>query len=150
MNNLFDSTDTAKIIERINKLTPESQRLWGKMEVGQMVAHCNESLETAMGLTNPKMLPFYLRAIGFFLKKSIVSSDPMPKNMGTDKSYIIKDERNLDVEVAKVLKHIIAFSEGGPAKCTQRPQIFFGSLTPIEWATMQWKHFDHHLRQFGV
>ena len=48
MNNLFDSTDTAKIIERLNKLTPKSQRLWGKMEVGQMVAHCNASLETAM------------------------------------------------------------------------------------------------------
>lgn len=150
MNNLFDSRDTAKIIDRLKKLTPESQKLWGKMEVGQMVAHCNASLETAMGLTSPKMLPFYLRAIGFLLKKSIVSSKPMPKNMGTDKSYIIDDNRNLDQEVAKVIKHIIAFSEGGPDKCTKRPQIFFGSMTPIEWATMQWKHFDHHLRQFGV
>jgi len=84
------------------------------------------------------------------MKKGIVSSDPMPKNMGTDKSYIIKDQRNLEIEVAKVLKHIVAFSEGGAGKCTTRPQIFFGSLTPVEWATMQRKHFDHHLRQFGV
>lgn len=27
---------------------------------------------------------------------------------------------------------------------------FFGNLTPEEWAIVQWKHFDHHLRQFGV
>ncbi|WP_410479057.1 DUF1569 domain-containing protein [Pedobacter psychrodurus] len=36
-----------------------------------------------------------------------------------------------------------------PAKCTRYPQAFFGPLTPEEWALMQWKHFDHHLRQFG-
>jgi hypothetical protein len=42
------------------------------------------------------------------------------------------------------------FFEGGPTKCTTNPHSFFGQLTPEEWAIAQWKHFDHHLRQFGV
>jgi hypothetical protein len=27
---------------------------------------------------------------------------------------------------------------------------FFGSMTPIEWAIMGYKHLDDHLRQFGT
>jgi len=150
MNNLFDRTDTAAIIARMNKLTPESQRLWGTMDVGQMMAHCNASLETAMGLNSPKALPFYLRALGFLLKKTILGTKPMAKNMGTDKLYIFTDDRNLEEERVKVLKHIVGFFEGGAEKCTKQPQVFFGKMEPSEWAVMQWKHFDHHLRQFGV
>ncbi len=35
MNNLFNQSDTTQILERIEKLTPDSQRLWGKMNVAQ-------------------------------------------------------------------------------------------------------------------
>ena len=33
MKNIFESAVTAEVIDRINALTPESQRLWGKMSV---------------------------------------------------------------------------------------------------------------------
>ena len=26
----------------------------------------------------------------------------------------------------------------------------FGKLTADEWASLQWKHIDHHLKQFGL
>ena len=39
VKNLFDPLVKQEIIERINKLTPQSQHLWGKMEVAQMLAH---------------------------------------------------------------------------------------------------------------
>ena len=43
MESLFDETVTQEIIERINKLSPDSQRKWGKMNVSQMIAHCNSN-----------------------------------------------------------------------------------------------------------
>ncbi len=30
------------------------------------------------------------------------------------------------------------------------PHPFFGNLNSEEWDTLNWKHLDHHLRQFGV
>jgi LPS sulfotransferase NodH len=42
------------------------------------------------------------------------------------------------------------FASGGPAGCAQHPHSFFGPLTPAEWAELNYKHLDHHLRQFGV
>ena len=42
------------------------------------------------------------------------------------------------------------FVNGGPRVCTTHPHPFFGRLTPAEWAIQQYKHLDHHLRQFGA
>jgi len=42
------------------------------------------------------------------------------------------------------------FTAGGLGKCTTHPHCFFGKMTPMEWATLAYKHMDHHLRQFGV
>lgn len=150
MNNLFNQLDVLGILTRIEKLSPDAERQWGKMNVNQMLAHCNASLETAMGLHFSKRLGFVGRFFGKLLKPTYFSEKPFPKNGTTDQSYIITGNPNFEVEKAKVIRQITQFSEGGPAKCTKHPQAFFGPLTPEEWAIMQWKHFDHHLRQFGA
>ena len=49
VKNLFDTTVKQEIIDRINKLTPQSQRQWGKMDVAQMLAHCQMPLGVATG-----------------------------------------------------------------------------------------------------
>ncbi len=47
MKNLFDSKDLTETIDRIHQLTPLTQGQWGKMTVGQMLAHCNVAYEMA-------------------------------------------------------------------------------------------------------
>ncbi len=44
--NIFTKDISDAIIERINKLTRESERQWGKMDVAKMLAHCNVAYET--------------------------------------------------------------------------------------------------------
>ena len=46
---LFDPAVKQDIINRINKLTPESKALWGKMNVSQMLAHCQMPIGVAIG-----------------------------------------------------------------------------------------------------
>tara|TARA_R110002072_G_scaffold282761_1_gene445871 strand:+ start:98755 stop:98928 length:174 start_codon:yes stop_codon:yes gene_type:complete len=45
MKNIFDREIADEYIERINKLSTSSQCQWGKMDVSQMLAHCNVSYE---------------------------------------------------------------------------------------------------------
>ena len=45
MKNLFNKKDAAEIINRINQLSETSTPNWGKMNVEQMLAHCNVSYE---------------------------------------------------------------------------------------------------------
>ena len=52
MKNLFDKSTYEEISRRINALTPESQRQWGKMNVAQMLAHCKEAFKVPLSDTN--------------------------------------------------------------------------------------------------
>lgn len=151
MNNLFNQPDVSIIFKRIEKLTANSQRSWGKMNVEQMLAHCNVSIETAMGKNFIKRV-FIGRIIGTLMKPKVLSEKPFGKNSPTDKTYIFTDKHNLDFkeEKTKLIQSINQFFEGGASKCTTHPHPFFGQFTPDEWSVFQWKHLDHHLRQFGV
>ena len=42
MQNVFDAKDAQEYINRINNLTPETQRKWGKMSVDHGVPHINK------------------------------------------------------------------------------------------------------------
>lgn len=48
MENLYQKQTYDSVIDRLNKLTPSSQRLWGKMEVAQMLAHCKEAFKVPL------------------------------------------------------------------------------------------------------
>jgi hypothetical protein len=74
----------------------------------------------------------------------------MGKNMPTDKSYVVSDDRDFDFERRRLVGYIDRFQAGGPVGCTTGPHSFFGKMTPEEWSALNWIHLDHHLRQFGV
>ncbi len=149
MHSLYNQTDTTGILERIDKLAPGSPARWGKMNAPQMLAHCNMAMDTALGKTHIKRL-FIGRLIGGLVKRSVLGEKPFSRNSPTDKSYIITGHPDFEKEKAKLVTAIREFSTGGPRACTTHPHPFFGHFTPEQWAVFQWKHFDHHLRQFGV
>ena len=148
MKNLFEPSCAAEIKARIERLQPDSERQWGEMSPAQMLAHCSAWMEMAAGLNKPPR-NFLGRIVGRFAKKSILEN-PIRKNIPTDKSLLIQDERDFATEQGRLLDWVDRFSANGPAGCTTYPHSFFGSMTPLEWATMGYKHLDHHLNQFNV
>ncbi len=149
MKHLFDRSNAQEILARLDTLTEGAQRQWGKMDVNQMLAHCNASIETALGQNAPGRI-FIGRIIGPLVKRRFLSEIPFDKNSPTDKSYIISDPQTFETEKTKARELIHKFVELGPARLSPNPHPFFGPLTPEEWAILQWKHFDHHLQQFGA
>lgn len=52
MKNLFEATRVQEVKERIALLGPDSERLWGKINAPQAVAHCSAGLELALVACN--------------------------------------------------------------------------------------------------
>jgi hypothetical protein len=129
MINLYNQSDVSGILDRIEKLTQNEERHWGKKSVSQMLAHFNVSLETGMGRHFPKKM-FIGRIIGLFLKSKILNEKPFAKNTPTDKSYIFQDNREFEKE--KAIELINTFYEDCSSKCTDHPNSFFGKFTPEE------------------
>jgi len=149
MNSLFNEKESSAIISRINRLTPDSRSNWGKMNVSQMLAHCQEPLQIALGKKNLKRNLFGI-LFGRIAKKKLVSDQPYKHSLPTAPSFIVKDERSFEIEKTKLLQLVEEFTKGGEAGLTKEPHGFFGPLTNEEWDKSQWKHLDHHLQQFGV
>ena len=149
MKNLFDSDTYSEISQRINSLSPESGRQWGKMNVAQMLAHCKEAFKVPLSDKKmPRMLIGIL--IGWAFKKKLYNEDPWKKNLPTAPDFIIKDERDFEEEKQELSGMISQFHNGGPEKVGLFPHPMFGTLTTEQWGKSMYKHLDHHLKQFGV
>ena len=149
MKNLFELSSLSEIRERIERLTPDNERKWGRMNVAQMLAHCSAWMEMAAGLNCPPQ-SLLGRVFGRFAKASVLKDAPIRRNMPTEKSLLMKDERRFPDEQRRLLAWIDRFAAGGPEQCTKHPHCFFGQMTPSEWSVLGYKHLDHHLRQFGA
>jgi hypothetical protein len=150
MKNLFEAGRVEEVKERMAQLRPDSERLWGKMNAAQAVAHCSASVEWAVGDRIPPRM-FLGRIMGRIVKPMVFRNDePMRRNSPTAKDLMVQDERDLRTERERLRGLIDRFAAAGPKGCTTHPHSFFGRLTPEEWATLMYKHLDHHLRQFGV
>ena len=150
MKNIFSQADTAEIINRINKLTPNSQPIWGKMSVAQMLAHCNVTYEMVYENIHPKPNAFLRFILKMFVKNSVVNEKPYPRNSKTAPQFIIKGEKDFAVEKERLINYIIRTQQLGEAHFDGKESNSFGALTKQEWNNMFAKHLDHHLSQFGV
>lgn len=149
MKNLFDAGVYNEITERINKLTPQSQRQWGKMNVAQMLAHCKEAFKVP--LSDKKMPRMFLGLlVGWMVKAKLYNDSPWKRNLPTAPNFIIKDERDFEKEKRELTSLINQFYNGGPANVGRFPHPMFGSFTSEQWGKSMYKHLDHHLQQFGV
>jgi hypothetical protein len=149
MKTLFQKGTVDEIISRIENLSPDTQNLWGKMNVEQMLAHCFVGIKTATGETYLKS-SIFIRMIGRFFKSLTTNDKQFTHGNPTHKGFVIGSTGGFKKEKENLVNLIGKFSAAGESICTKNPHAFFGKLTPTQWGSLMYKHTDHHLRQFGV
>ena len=148
--NIFTTEVVDKIIQRINSLKPTTQPKWGKMDVGQMLAHCNVTYEMVYENKHPKpnfFMGFILKA---FIKKVVVGEAPYKHNSQTAPAFLMTTAKNFDAEKKRLIDHITTTKSLGENYFDNKESLSFGALNKTEWNNMFYKHLDHHLTQFGV
>jgi hypothetical protein len=147
IKNLFDTGVKQEIIERINKLTPQSHRQWGKMDVAQMLAHVQVPIGVAFGTSTVKG-NWLMKLILPLFKKALYDEKPWKQGLPTDKTFIMTGQaRDFEKEKKLLLESISRFTEAN--MITEKHPVF-GKLTKEQWSKATWKHLDHHLKQFGA
>ncbi len=150
MKNVFDPAVTAELIHRIEKLSPESPALWGKMSVDQMLAHCCVAYEMAFTDKHSKANPVMRFLLKTFVKAGVVNEVPYKKNLPTSPAFRIKNEKNFAEEKARLIAFVEQTGAAGEAEFEGKESPSFGPMTAKEWNNLLYKHLDHHLTQFGV
>ena len=150
MENIFDRAVADKIIARINTLTPSTAAKWGKMNVAQMLAHCNVTYEMVYTNKHRKPRGIIKLILRIIVKPVVTTERPYKNNTKTAPSFIISDERVFNDEKSRLIDHINKVQAEGAAAFEGRESHSFGTLNSTEWNNMFYKHLNHHLTQFGA
>jgi hypothetical protein len=148
MPNLFDAANRDSILVRLSSLQPGATRQWGKMGVAQMLAHCSIAMEAATG-DRPRKQQLIGKLLAWMVRSRVLGEQPFSRNSPTDPTFIVKDERDFDLEKRRLMSLVSKFCEHGPENAGRQTHSFLGKLSGDEWGMMMHKHIDHHLNQFG-
>ena len=146
MKTVFDKSTRDELIKRINSLNENSTAQWGKMKVSQMLKHCSQWDEMALGKVKYKQ-SFLGKLFGKTALRNMLKDEPIKKNLPTVPSFVVKDESDVATEKAKwirLLQEYEQYSNDGFI------HPFFGAMTKENTGYVVYKHSDHHLRQFGA
>lgn len=131
---------------RLKTLTPTAQPQWGTFTAPRLLCHLADQLR--VGLGEIPTIPRGSFATRTILKWIVVYTPmrPPPGKAQTSPEMLTTAPAgwDADLRVCEQLVERLATATSAPA------HPFFGALSPSGWGRLAWKHFDHHLRQFGV
>jgi hypothetical protein len=148
MSTFADPAARASIRQRVQRLEPNTQRLWGRMTPHQMMCHLTDGFRMSLGERNPKPAHnVFTRVV--VRRIALHTSMAWPKGVKTlpeaDQERGGTKPVAWDRDREELLRKLDAFSaKDGHA------HPLFGPLTTDEWNVWGYRHADHHLRQFGL
>lgn len=147
MKSIFETEAYEELLRRLAQVKPDSERLWGKMSSAQMAWHCQGPLKLAVENKDRGVRGNPL--IRWFFKKSLYNDKLWRKNLPTTPNLVAKEEKMFEEEMPR-LKQLVQACHEVKDRTEWNPHPMFGKLTRQQWGQMEYKHLDHHLRQFGA
>ncbi|MFT3911643.1 MAG: DUF1569 domain-containing protein [Ferruginibacter sp.] len=147
MRSVLDKATRDELIYRINTLNENSTAQWGKMNVYQMLRHCILCDEMFLGDKKYKQVflgrLFGKKTLNGFLK----DEKPLKKNEPTSPDFKVT-ETSGEIEIEKKKWIALVASYAGYSN-NDFVHWFFGKMTREQIGQFDYKHIDHHLRQFN-
>ena len=148
MKNILNEKDYLEIKRRIHELSETNTRLWGEMEIQEMLVHCTRQLKLAVGeISSNKQGSLFLRSkLGKWL---LFSNMAWPKGADTPAEMNKKKASFSLTDFETEKNELLNYLEKVRKLKSLKAHPFFGELNRKEWMRLIYKHIDHHLKQFG-
>jgi hypothetical protein len=150
MATMFEPRARAAMIARLHALTPRSQRLWGKMTAPQMVWHLSAQLRHLLGELEVKPRGNALMRSAFIRWLIIDTPLPFPRGKApTAPEFAAHAPGEWGTDLARLEEQLERWAaRGQDSGACEHPA--FGPLDGRQTGRLIWKHWDHHLSQFGA
>lgn len=147
MGTLFDAKDRQAILTRLARLTPDARPLWGRFTPAAMV--CHVAAGVGQGLGEIDLGPPRGALTHWPLNWLVIHVIPFPRNAAAAPEMLARVPSSWDADVAALRGMIERYGEQDPRKPWPASRVF-GRISGRSWGVLQYKHLDHHLRQFGL
>ena len=145
---MFDDSCREGILARLRRLRPEAPRRWGRMSAAQMIAHLSDQMRHALGDCPVAARPGPLRFPIVRYASIYVLPWPRGRIKGPPEAFTTRPT-SWESDVGGLVTLLQRFAARGPAG-RWPDHALFGHMRGPDWGVFVHKHFDHHLRQFGV
>ena len=122
---------------------------WGTLKPPELICHFIDTLRITFGETKPEFSPsFFSTRLG---QRFVISSPfPWPKGKikGLSDCWETKPKGEYEHDRNTLVEMMSRFGTGPDQSWGISP--VFGRLAPEQWAVLNYRHTDHHLRQFRL
>jgi hypothetical protein len=137
---------------KLAALDPNAQRLWGKMNVQQMIEHMSDYVRIGCGKTSMEIVTpeEHLPKMQAFLMTEKPFRENTPNPLMPDEPTAVRhaDIKDSIAELQAEIDNFFETFKNNPGLKAIHP--FFGSLDQNMSVQVLHKHAWHHLRQFGI
>jgi Protein of unknown function (DUF1569) len=149
MRTLFDDACRTDVLARLRHVRPDTRPSWGRMTAPQMVVHLADQMRMTLGNARwTRMPPAHLRWPG--MKQAALYWLPWPKGaIQGPPEVFVTTPTDWDADIATVEALVARFAARGPGGAWPEHS-HFGRLNGRQWGVFCYRHFDHHLTQFGA
>ena len=148
MKTLWNLPDRAALVERLARLTAEAPARWGRFTAPRMLAHVNDALRMANGdlATSLKRTPLRFPVV----KQIAVYVAPWPHGVPTVPELLVSGERAQWETERAAFPGLLEVFANRPRDAADPLHPAFWRLSRRAWGRQQWRHVDHHFRQFAA
>jgi hypothetical protein len=145
---IFDATSRQQILDRISRLRADTPPQFGKMTPSEMLCHMQDALKVGTGEVPTRPLKTFLR--NPFIRRLVIYYMPWPKGkVQTVPEMLATRPAEFESDRARLKDLVLTTAARGPnAAWAVHPA--FGAISGKDYGVLLYRHFDHHLRQFGV
>ena len=148
MGTLFDAHDRGALLARLSRLTPDARPVWGRFTPTEMVCHVSSGIRQGLGevdLGPPRGL-----LTRWPLNWLAINVAPFPKHAPAAPEMLGRPSAGTwEADLAELRGAVGRFAARG-AGAPWPPSRVFGRISGRTWGVLQYRHLDHHLRQFGL
>lgn len=152
MKTVFDARVQQELQQRIANLNHDAPAQWGKMNVSQMLRHCTLWTEWVQGTGAYTSHTYKQDLLGkilgrWALRSNTKNDKPIGRNMPAGAFAIQEKINDLHAQKALWQQYLAGYTQFSNDRFIHD---FFGKMTREQIGIFAYKHYDHHLRQFGV
>jgi hypothetical protein len=151
LKSLLNSAEREAMSRRLDSLSPDAERRWGRMSVDGMLCHLSDAFQVVLGEREAERLDHLVNRT---IVKWLAIDLPLPWPKGVPTAASCDQERDgtppgdFEGDKARLLAAFERFMERIESGTLMHP--VFGDMSAGAWGRWGYRHMDHHLRQFGV
>ena len=153
MKSIAEENVVAGLIERLERLTTASARRWGTMTAAEMLCHLGDANESVLGIRVPPGPPASGKPRPLLKWFMLYAPMPWPRGVRTRPGVDPKQQGTQPVDFqqdrTRAVQSLVELARA-PAERLSLHHFMAGPMSRSDWHRWAYKHFDHHLRQFGL